>query len=96
MKYLLPLVLALLLTACGSNISATHASVLDGTYTSLDGKSSITFTPNGKVRWGAKEAKYAVEGNILKYQFDGGLPSAFVLNSDGSISFNGVEKFKKT
>lgn len=99
MKYLVTLAFALLLAACNSKVDTAHPTALDGTYTSLDGKSSYTFTPNGKVQvvhFGKpKEATYTLENNTAKFQFDGGMPRTFVLNPDGSLIADGLEKFKK-
>jgi hypothetical protein len=94
-KYLLSVCLALLLVACNGKVEIPHSSSFEGTYVSLDGKSSVTFTSDGKVRYGKKETLFSVEGNMIKFQFDGGIPSAFLQNADGSISLNGFEKFKK-
>ncbi len=81
-----------MLVACDSK----NSLVPDGDYTSIDGKNTVSFTSSGVVRARGKETTYTVEGNTLKYQFDGGMSMAFVLNPDGSISLNGVDKFKKS
>ena len=90
MKYLVTLAIVYLLSACSG---ATQPSAVNGTYTTLDGKSSFTFS-NGMVRANAKEASYMMEGGAIKFQFDGGLPAVMVLNPDGSLSLYGT-KFTK-
>ena len=96
MKYLLSVCLALLLVACNGKVEIPHSSSsFEGTYVSLDGKSSVTFTSDGKVRYGKKETLFSVDSNMIKFQFDGGIPMAFIQNADGTMSLNGVEKFKK-
>lgn len=99
MKYLVTLTFVLFLAACDSKIGTGHPSAIDGTYTSLDGKNSFAFTSSGRVRFvlygEPKEATYTLEDNTIKFQFDGGMPQAFVLNSDGSLTSNTATKYKK-
>lgn len=99
MKTLLILTLILLLSACGSKNEGTHTSgQIDGTYTSAD-KGTYTFTPDGKVStvvFGkVKETNYEVVGDQIKVLFDGGIPFVFIVNKDGSLLLNGVQKYTK-
>lgn len=91
MKKIFMLCVFLLITACGQKI--------DGTYVSDGGNASFTFKDNGKLVFGSgnsvKETTYSVDGDRIVFNFDGGTPSFFVLNKDGTISLNGFEKYTK-
>jgi FlaG/FlaF family flagellin (archaellin) len=88
MKTILAIALAVLLAACGQ-------SSIEGTFTAPNDKIGFQFTADGKVRVGNKETTYTIEDNTLKFQFSGGLPFVFTLNSDGSISWAGQGKYTK-
>ena len=96
MKYVNAIIVALttVLTACGPNTASVA-----GDYTSQDGRDHIVFTSSGKVQVSyfgePKEANYTMEGKAIKFQFDGGMPQTFVLNSDGSLTSNTATKYKK-
>jgi hypothetical protein len=95
MKLLSVLILFLLLSACGDKSNTSQNIKIEGVFSSIDGKSRYVFDADGVVHFGSKKTEYHVIDNVIKFQFDGGMPVAFVKNADGSISFNGVEKFKK-
>lgn len=99
MRYLITLAFVFLLAACDSKIGASHPSSIEGTYTSLDGKTSYVFTPEGKVRVAhfgkSEEAAYVLEKSTIKFQFDGGMPRSFVVNADGSLTSDSATKYKK-
>lgn len=95
MKYIIAFVFSIFLAACNASHAPQSTSTFDGSYSTVDGKSTVTFTPEGKVKWDGAESTYIVDGNMAKLQFPNGLPTAFVMNPDGSISLNGVETYKK-
>lgn len=99
MKYLVTLIFVLSLAACDSKIGASHPSSIDGSYTSLDGRDNITFTSDGKaqvVLYGKpKETTYTLQDNVIKYQFEGGMPRTYALNPDGSLTAENGTTFKK-
>lgn len=99
MKYLFTLVFVIFLSACDSQIGASSASSVDGTYMAPDGRNNFTFTSSGKVRvvffGNPKETTYTLQDNSIKFQFEGGMPQTFVLNSDGSLTSDTATKYKK-
>jgi hypothetical protein len=94
MKKFFILFLFFLLSACTTKV--------DGTYTSINtssNKSSYTFSKNGKVSsiiFGVKkETSYQIDGNEIKFRFDGGLPRLFILEKDGTIDAGTYGKYIK-
>lgn len=88
MKFVLTIILATLLAACGQ-------PTFEGTFVTPQDKEGFTFTPDGKVRAEGKETTYTIEDKTLKFHFDGGMPAVFSINSDGSISLGGQIKYVK-
>lgn len=93
MRKLIPVLLALLLAACGASTK------LDGTY--LEPKHvGFTFSPDGKVtsaglKGPLKTTTYHVDGNVLTFQFPGGLPGQFTINEDGTLTDPGGTVYAK-
>lgn len=100
MKYLITLVFVFLLSACDSKIGVSNpSSSIDGTYTSIDGKNSYVFTSNKEVQtvtFGTlKKASYTLKEGAINWQFVGGMPQMFVMNSDGSLTSGTGTKYTK-
>lgn len=88
MKYVLTIILATLLAACGQ-------PTFEGTFVTPTDKNGFTFTADGKVRAAGKETTYTIDGKTIKFHFDGGMPAEFTINSDDSISWGGQIKYTK-
>lgn len=88
MKFVLTIILATLLAACGQ-------PAFEGTFVTPRDPVALTFTADGKVRVEGRETTYTIEGKTLKFHFDGGVPLVFNMNSDGSISLGGQIKYVK-
>lgn len=86
MKNLFLMALILLVTACGQN-TGLGSSKLDGTYTSIDGRTVLIFNANGKVKWGNNEIDYKIDGDKVALQ---GVPVVLTLNEDSKSLDGGV------
>lgn len=99
MKYLITLIFVLLLSACDSKIDVSNPSSMNGTYTSIDGKDSYVFTPDGEVQTmnlgTLKKASYTLEEGAIHWQFVGGMPTTFKKNADGSLTSRYGTKYTK-
>lgn len=96
MKFISILLLAvsLSLAACGG------VSTLNGDYQANDGKSVLVFTADGKVKtktlMGREvETTYTIADNKVTFQFPNGMPMAYTINADGSLSAPMSSGFKK-
>lgn len=98
MRYLVTLIFVFMLSACDPKIGVSNPSV-EGTYTSIDGKNSYVFTSNREVQtvtFGTpKKAIYTLKEGAIHWQFVGGMPQMFVMNSDGSATSGMGTKFMK-
>lgn len=97
MKCIIVILMALLLTGCG----APSTTKLDGVYRANDGKSTLVFSADGKVKshdLSGKEIEttYVIDGNKVSFLFPNGLPLSYTINSDGSLSAPSFSGYKKT
>ena len=97
MKFIsiLLLALSLSLAACGG-----VSSTLSGDYQANDGKSTLVFSADGKVKtktlMGKEvEATYTIADNKVSFQFPNGFPMSYTINSDGSLSAPLSSGYKK-
>lgn len=88
MKYALTIILATLLAACGQ-------PTFEGTYQNPNDKEGFAFTADGKVRAAGKDTTYLIDGETIRFHFEGGMPAFFTKNSDGSISWGGQIRYTK-
>lgn len=84
MKYIFAIAFALMLAACNQDAPApaiatvVGTSAPQGTYASDTGRTTYTFN-NGRVRvenptLGVSETTFQMDGDVAKFQFDGGMP----------------------
>lgn len=88
MKYLAIVAAALVLTACGKEGATITSSSVSGNYRAENGPNTLTFS-NGKVKTillgESIETSFTVEGSIVKFQFQGGLPQSCEIKDPGSM-----------
>lgn len=88
MKYLAIAAAALMLTACGKDGATVTGPSVSGKYQAENGSNTLTFG-DGKVKTillgESIETPYTVEGSIVKFQFQGGLPQSCEIKDSKSM-----------
>lgn len=97
-KFLIVFVTVLALTACGNETphqpapgaTVTAPTSLAGVYSTPDGKHSLTFAEDMKVKsvvlGSPVETSYVIDGKTVKFKFPDGLPATYSINADGSLT----------
>lgn len=105
-KYFVIALLPLALAACnedqGQNLKGVASpSGLNGTYTSVDGKNTLVFSYDSKVKTKSLRGvemvtNYTSEGGKVNFRFSQGYPISLTVNSDGSLTSDSNTKYKKS
>lgn len=81
--------ITLILVGCDIKNNLPESINIEGTYTSTEGKNRLVFRPNGQVEtlnFGIhKTTLFQIENNIIRYQFEGGLPRNLQILPDGKL-----------
>lgn len=97
-KFFIAFVTVLALAACGNETShqpeagatVTAPVSLVGVYSTADGKHSLTFAEDMKVKsvvlGSHVETIYVIDGRTVKFKFPDGLPATYSINADGSLT----------